>query len=759
MQRLGLVALSVVMVGCAGPESQDARWRDGDESVPVDLLMFTVLDGRPELDAEFEILTGEGIRVETDDQVFDAVLQAGFEAVLVKVPHGGIASNVFETAYVPVNVDEDGASFFPPKLEDVRGERHRGTGVVVDDMWFSGEALIERWADRRDHNAVEPRTATVLPAGLWPGADVCYEYDPNVSDGDRERIEDVIASIELNTPLRFHSGRSQCGGDHGIIFDADFDDGACGQSAVGRIWVPQRVWLRCMSERTITHEILHAVGVFHEQSRPDRDAYVLHLPGHVELDREGNFDKITEGYTAGPYNWTSVMHYRGNAFSDGGPTLLRCPLDTPLHPCADEEGTLLALTTDNLGGDRANALDWQGVRDVYCAGTAPASRCSGSWPAAPSDLIRTSPLRHLAVARYRLPNEVDRQPLPVHLGSHADGTSFNLAASHAIFTVDYDYPVASSVFPLGVAASAPVHDESTGTYEMRPWEEIKNICVGIKVDAASTSIVTEGPPCFPHDPNATSAPASAADDLRRPGYQYHWLSQYYPTDIRIDSYTPTELGYHQLLLELDVWGYGLREGTVDPFAPQAYVWGKQEPARHVAATGENGAFISHHPEIVWMSQDEADAPFEPFTLDENETFPDLESDWEGGVVELGPCTAAQMATASNRRRFTLRGRGTGPVEVVGAQITGRSAASFRVLCLGAVPEAGFPFTLDPGAPALGVVEFTAPVFEAGFGDTPWFGDGYPEAPWGFFGNVEEARLEVTTDLGQRLVIPLQGYVW
>ena len=757
MQRTGLALLSVLVVGCVSSNDEHEQWRGGGEELPIDLLMFSVLDERPELDGDFQTLLEEGVRVETDAYVFDAVVQAGFDAVLVKVPDGGIVSDVFETAYVPVNVDADGASFYPPELEEIRGERRNGYGLLVDDMWFPGEALMQRWADRRDSGAIEPRTASVLPVGLWPGADVCYEFDSNVSDGDRGQIEDALADIELNTPVRFHLGRAHCGGDRVVIFDREFDDDACGQSAIGRIAEPQRLYLRCMSERTITHEILHALGVFHEQARADRDDYVLHLPGHVRSGYEHNFAKISQGYTAGPYNWTSVMHYRGDAFSDGGPTLLRCPRDTPLHPCTDEEGTLIPLTTDNLGGERANELDWQGVRDVYCAGTAPAGRCAGSWPDSPGDLL-AGRMRDIAVARYLPPGSGTRLPLPIHLGGHPDGTVFDLANDHAIITVDYDVVPAPAVFPIGVATNAPVYDETTGAYAMRPWTEISQLCVGIKVGSTSPTIDTDGPPCFPHDPDATSAPA-ATDDRRRPGFEYHWFSPYYPTAIRIHNYAPTELGYHQLLLELDIWGYGAREGAIEPFAPDAYVWGQQEAARRVVATGENGAFVSHHPDILWMSQDEADAPFDAFTFDQNGELPDLDPEWEGGTVEVGPCTAAEMASVPNRRRFSLRGRGTGPVQVVDAQIIGRSAASFRVLCLGAVPEAGFPFTLDPGMPALGVVEFTAPVFEPGFGGAPWFGEGYPEAPWGFFGNVEEARLEVTTDLGQRLLVPLQGYVW
>jgi hypothetical protein len=65
--------------------------------------------------------------------------------------------------------------------------------------------------------------------------------------------------------------------------------------------------------------------------------------------------------------------------------------------------------------------------------------------------------------------------------------------------------------------------------------------------------------------------------------------------------------------------------------------------------------------------------------------------------------------------------------------------------------------------ALGVVEFLPPIAQPAtgspFGDPPWEDDGYPEAPWGFFGNVESAQIEIEGDSGHTLTIPLHGYVW
>lgn len=71
------------------------------------------------------------------------------------------------------------------------------------------------------------------------------------------------------------------------------------------------------------HEILHALGLYHEQSRCDRDTYVtVHLDS-VESGKEGNFDKVCSGAVDdGAYNESSIMHYGPYFFSSsGGKTL------------------------------------------------------------------------------------------------------------------------------------------------------------------------------------------------------------------------------------------------------------------------------------------------------------------------------------------------------------------------------------------------------------------------------------------------------
>ncbi|CAH1774642.1 unnamed protein product [Owenia fusiformis] len=88
-----------------------------------------------------------------------------------------------------------------------------------------------------------------------------------------------------------------------------------------RITIPQPVNFAesCIEQPgTLEHEIGHALGFWHEQARPDRDHFVRINTGNIEAMKENNFLKVpdiqSEAYGV-EYDYSSVMHYHGKAFS------------------------------------------------------------------------------------------------------------------------------------------------------------------------------------------------------------------------------------------------------------------------------------------------------------------------------------------------------------------------------------------------------------------------------------------------------------
>jgi len=78
----------------------------------------------------------------------------------------------------------------------------------------------------------------------------------------------------------------------------------------------------CDSLGTSVHELLHALGQKHEQSRPDRDTYVTVVFGKIQAGMAHNFEVDSKEDTVRPYDMLSLMHYDATAFStDGSATI------------------------------------------------------------------------------------------------------------------------------------------------------------------------------------------------------------------------------------------------------------------------------------------------------------------------------------------------------------------------------------------------------------------------------------------------------
>ncbi len=102
-------------------------------------------------------------------------------------------------------------------------------------------------------------------------------------------------------------------------------------SFVGRIGGRQEVFLapRC-NFRIALHEIGHLLGLWHEQSRSDRDLYVRIVWENIEERAQYNFDKRTrQSVDYKEYDYQSIMHYSPYAFSKNGKKTIE-----PLQPGA-----------------------------------------------------------------------------------------------------------------------------------------------------------------------------------------------------------------------------------------------------------------------------------------------------------------------------------------------------------------------------------------------------------------------------------------
>jgi len=107
----------------------------------------------------------------------------------------------------------------------------------------------------------------------------------------------------------------------------------------------------CTNQRKdgIVHELMHALGVMHTQSRKDRDDYITVNYNNIENKGMGQYRICQEcnNHTV-RYDCGSIMHYGTGLFSNGrGPTMT-----------AKNPNTCKLNWVGNLG-QGASATDWQ----------------------------------------------------------------------------------------------------------------------------------------------------------------------------------------------------------------------------------------------------------------------------------------------------------------------------------------------------------------------------------------------------------------
>ena len=76
-----------------------------------------------------------------------------------------------------------------------------------------------------------------------------------------------------------------------------------------------------MYESVVIHELGHAVGFYHEHTRPDRDNYIDVIYDNIETGLEDQFHKARNGETDTlglGYDLQSIMHYNRGTFSRNG---------------------------------------------------------------------------------------------------------------------------------------------------------------------------------------------------------------------------------------------------------------------------------------------------------------------------------------------------------------------------------------------------------------------------------------------------------
>ncbi|MBZ9713676.1 M12 family metallopeptidase [Deinococcus multiflagellatus] len=187
------------------------------------------------------------------------------------------------------------------------GSRQQVTGFEQD-----GYLMLEEDIILAPLGQLSPQGTYVVDTRYrWTARTIPYTFASNVPQAIRDRVAAAAANIRSTTNVVVTPRTNQSN-----YVEITYNTGTSCASSLGMVGGRQTITLadRCTTG-SIIHEFGHAMGLFHEQTRPDRDSYVQIQWQNIPADWQSQYQIRSGSKGYGAYDFDSIMHYP--AYFDG----------------------------------------------------------------------------------------------------------------------------------------------------------------------------------------------------------------------------------------------------------------------------------------------------------------------------------------------------------------------------------------------------------------------------------------------------------
>lgn len=205
---------------------------------------------------------------------------------------------------------------------------------------------------------IQGKNALKVEAYKWPKGIIPFIFHEKFPVSEREKVLKAMERLQSETCIRFVPLKTRVyktfieisNNKKGCFAMIGYHPQKNGQGVPVNLQIPE-----CTNHQgTIEHELLHVIGLLHEQARSDRDQYVKILWENIDRTYWNDFGKASPKdvtHYGVPYDYVSVMHYPHKAFSKNGKETIVAKKD-PKTPLGQRVG--------------ATNGDLEKVRQMYC---------------------------------------------------------------------------------------------------------------------------------------------------------------------------------------------------------------------------------------------------------------------------------------------------------------------------------------------------------------------------------------------------------
>ncbi|XP_047429739.1 low choriolytic enzyme-like [Mugil cephalus] len=176
------------------------------------------------------------------------------------------------------------------------------------DFLLEGDVMVPR--TRSAMKCFNQKYSCLWPKSANGNVEIPFRLSAKYDNAEKQTILRAMKAFEGKTCIRFIPRRIQ------RAYLSIEPRSGC-SSLMGRLGDKQVVSLQrygCISHGVIQHELLHALGFYHEHTRYDRDQYIRINWENIDAYHMHNFKMKDSDFLNTPYDYSSIMHYGRTAF-------------------------------------------------------------------------------------------------------------------------------------------------------------------------------------------------------------------------------------------------------------------------------------------------------------------------------------------------------------------------------------------------------------------------------------------------------------